>query len=246
MDITPDLAEVCGIHAGDGYMRLRGNKGEVDISGHLEEKDYYDKWVIPLFNKIFGFDIKGKNFSRGSYGFVSYKKEIRDALIAFEFPSRKKSKIVKVPSQILESGNPVLYVRFLRGLFDTDGSLYFRKSYAGINNFKKDYNHYPVVKLVSVSKFLIEGVIKMLLEMDIVFYYHSHDSNKLNEQRKHYISISGIDGLEKWIEVVGIKNSVKLSRYLIWKKFGFCPPNTTLEQRKDILNGKLDIFSMGL
>ena len=52
MEITPDLAEVCGIHAGDGYMRLRGNnKGEVDISGHLEEKDYYDEYVIPLFNE---------------------------------------------------------------------------------------------------------------------------------------------------------------------------------------------------
>lgn len=247
MEITPDLAEVCGIHAGDGYMRLRkNNKGEVDISGYLEEKDYYDNHVIRLFNKIFGLNINGRTFSRGSYGFVSYKKEIRDALISLGFPVGKKSKLVKVPSQILESENPILYTRFLRGLFDTDGNLYFRKSYAGINKFNKTYNHYPVLTIVSVSKFLIEGVIKMLFEMDIVFYYHSHDSKKLNEQRKHYISISGVDGLEKWMKMIGMKNSVKLSRYLIWKKFGFCPPHSSLLQRKDILNGKLDIYSKGL
>ncbi len=247
MELTPEIAEICGIHAGDGYMRIRkGNKGEIDISGHLEEKDYYDEHVIPLFNKIFNLDIKGKKFSRGSYGFVNYKKEIRNALINFGFPAGKKSNIVKVPSQILESGNHILYSKFLRGIFDTDGNLYFRKSYAGVNKFNKNYNHYPIIKIVSVSKYLIEGIIKMLLEMDIVFYYHSRDSKKLNEHRKHYISISGIDDLEKWMKIIGIKNPVKLSRYLVWKKFEFCPPNTTLEQRKNILNGKLDIYNMSL
>ena len=38
-NLSQDLAEIAGIHAGDGYMRLRGkNKGEVDISGNIEEK----------------------------------------------------------------------------------------------------------------------------------------------------------------------------------------------------------------
>ncbi len=36
VEITPEIAEICGIHAGDGYLRLRERgKGEVDISGHL-------------------------------------------------------------------------------------------------------------------------------------------------------------------------------------------------------------------
>ena len=47
------------------------------------------------------------------------------------------------------------------------------------------------------------------------------------------------------MDLVGIKNPVKFTRYLIWKKFGFCPPNTTLQQRQDILNGKLDIYKIG-
>lgn len=42
IELNVELAEVCGIHAGDGYMRAReGNKGEVDISGGVEEREYY-------------------------------------------------------------------------------------------------------------------------------------------------------------------------------------------------------------
>lgn len=245
VEMSPELAEICGIHAGDGYMRLRGgNKGEVDISGHMEEKDYYDFHVTPLFNKVFNLDIEGKTFSRGSYGFVSYRKEIRDTLISLGFPKGKKSKTVRIPQQILESHNFKIYGAFLRGLFDTDGNLYFRKSYTGTNEFKSSYNHYPLIRLVSISKFLIEDVIKMLHDLDITFNYHCRAPKKKNESREYILAISGLDGLEKWMDLVGTKNSVKLTRYLVWKKFGFCPSNTTLQQREDILNGKLDIYNI--
>jgi len=246
LEINPELAEICGIHAGDGYMRLRENsKGEVDISGDLEEKEYYDSHVIPLFNKLFNLEIIGKSFSRGSYGFVCYKQELRNALVDLGFSLGKKSKSVRVPEIILQSGNIKIYGAFLRGLFDTDGNLSFRKSYAGINKFNKHYNHYPTLKIVTISKHLAEGVIKMLHQVDILFNYHCRDSKKANENREYIITISGIDGLDKWMNLVGIKNSVKLTRYLIWKKFGFCPTNTTLSQREDILNGKLDLYAIG-
>ena len=77
--MTPELAEICGIHAGDGYLRLRKrDSGEVQISGHIEEKEYYDKHVIPLINDLFELNIKGKFFRNNLYGFVCYKKILRD------------------------------------------------------------------------------------------------------------------------------------------------------------------------
>ena len=245
--LSLELAEICGIHAGDGYMRLReGNKGEVDINGSLEEKDYYDNHVVPLFNKEFNLEIKSRFFSRGSYGFVSYKKEIRDSLILLGFPTGKKSRTVKIPKTILESSDFGFKTAFLRGLFDTDGNIFFRKSYNNLNNFKNSNNHYPVIRIVTTSKFLAEGVIKLLHELDILFSYYSYDPKKSSEGRQYLLSISGIDGLERWMKLIGMKNSVKLSRYLVWKKFGFCPTNITLKQREDILNGKLDPNSVGL
>lgn len=39
IELTPELAEICGIHIGDGYMRRRGKRYELDISGGLEEKE---------------------------------------------------------------------------------------------------------------------------------------------------------------------------------------------------------------
>ncbi len=132
----------------------------------------------------------------------------------------------------------------MRGIFDTDGNLFFKKSYLGTEKFKKLHNHYPVITLTTISKFLAEDIIKMLHEMDIVFYYHMHDSKKKNENRVYLVTINGVDELNRWMELVGMENSVKLTRYLVWKKFGFCPPNTTLKEREDILNDNLDIYSI--
>lgn len=71
MEYTPELAEVCGIHAGDGYLRNKNYNRELDISGSFEEQVYYDEHVIPLFSKVFGIDITGRAFpSRGTYGFI--------------------------------------------------------------------------------------------------------------------------------------------------------------------------------
>lgn len=60
MKITKELAELSGIHAGDGY--LRKTKNEVEISGSVEEKSYYEEHVIPLINNTFNTKIKGKKF----------------------------------------------------------------------------------------------------------------------------------------------------------------------------------------
>ena len=181
-----------------------------------------------MINNVFSLDLKGRFFHKGNYGFVCYKKELRDFLFGVGFPSGKKSQYVCIPDVILNSKNSKMHCAFLRGLFDTDGNLSFRKSHAGINKFNKNYNHYPTIKLTTISKTLAEGIIKILHEIDILFNYHIRDSKKLNESRKYIITISGIDGLGKWMDLIGMKNRVKLSRYLIWKKFGYCPSNTTL------------------
>ena len=73
---------------------------------------------------------------------------------------------------------------------------------------------------------------------------HSYQPKDLRDSRKYIVYMSGRDLLIKFFGEIGSMNSVKFSRFEIWKKFGFCPPHTTLEQRKDILNGKLDIYSI--
>lgn len=247
IQMTPELAEICGIHAGDGYLRKRQiNKTELDISGALEEKEYYDNHVIPLFNKFFNLRLKGRFFSRGTYGFVIWNIKVGPLIHELGFPYGEKSSIVNIPNIILESRNKLFYSRFLRGLFDTDGCLIFQKKY-GKNYclFKRRYNHYPIIILSTVSKRLSEEVNQILGELKIEHFIYGHQPKNFRDKYRYNLVISGIERLNKWMNLIGIKNQSKLSKYLIWKKFGFCPTNLTFQQRKDILNGKLDIYSIG-
>ena len=57
MDLSPGLAEICGIHAGDGHLRKRGNKTELEIGGSIEEKDYYNNHIVSLFEKVFQINV---------------------------------------------------------------------------------------------------------------------------------------------------------------------------------------------
>ena len=52
MIIDEDLAELFGMHIGDGCMSITKKYYEYYLGGDLkEEKEYHDNWVKPLFNK---------------------------------------------------------------------------------------------------------------------------------------------------------------------------------------------------
>jgi len=232
------IAEISGIHAGDGYLRIRASKHEVDISGNIEEKDYYDNHVIPLFNDLFKIRIKGKFFQpRNTYGFRIHNRNVANLLIDLGFPNGYKTTKVKIPEQILNSDNKSLIKRFLRGYFDTDGGLIFsKKPY----KFKSNKHYYPIIIFTTVSKNLVRNLEIIFKKLNLKFCKYIDIRKEKNWNDETIFRFSGIKNLNFFINKIGIKNPSKYSRYLIWKKFGFCPPNTTYQQRKDILSGKLD------
>jgi len=155
-----------------------------------------------------------------------------------------------VPKSILNSKDKVFYARFLRGLFDTDGCLSFQKK--NYSKFRLKKNFYPVISIATVSERLIEDIKEMLNYLQIKHFSHGYQPNTkrkdypYKDNYRHAIYVNGIERLKKWMEVIGTRNPSKLSRYLIWQKFGFCPANLTYQQRKSILKGELDINSLGL
>lgn len=230
------LSEICGIHSGDGYLRNDGKRVELDISGNVEEKDFYDKHIIPLFNKTFKIKLKGKFFpSRNTYGFVIRKRDIIEFFHDIGFPYGEKTTIVKIPRFVLKSNNVNYLKRFLRGFFDTDGCLTFDKKH-------KKYHYYPRIILVTCSYELFENVCEILGKIGILFHTQIYKSKKDNENTSYRIWVRGKNRVEKWISVIGCNNPSKLSRYKIWKEFGFCPPNLTFEQRKQILKKRINPF----
>lgn len=179
------LAEISGIHSGDGYLRNDGLRREWDISGSIDEKDYYDNHVIPLFNEAFDLDIKGKFFpSRSTYGFVIRDiKTIRFAHEVLGFPYGAKSSTVKVPNFIFDHKS--LIFKFLRGYFDTDGYIGCSKKYGNYCTFKKNYHCYPRASFSTVSKRLSDDLRKLLQKLNVHFCFNTHNSEKETENLKY-------------------------------------------------------------
>jgi len=118
-------------------------KTELDISGGLDEVEHYDNHVVPLFNKVFNLNIKGRYFSRGTYGFVIWNIKVGSVFNDLGFPYGKKSLTVRIPRVILKGRNKLLHARFLRGLFDADSHLGFSKRTGKYIKFKPTHHYYP-------------------------------------------------------------------------------------------------------
>jgi len=54
------------------------------------------------------------------------------------------------------------------------------------------------------------------------------------------VKLSGGIQVNKWFEMIGSKNTKHIIKYSIWKQYGFCPPKTKLNERRQIL--KKEIF----
>ncbi len=237
-----ELAEISGIHAGDGYLRNKDYRREWDISGSIDEKGYYDNHIIPLFNRIFNLNIKGRFFPhRNTYGFVLRDRKIIEfAHDILGFPYGAKSLVVKVPQFVIQ--NSPLIPHFLRGYFDTDGCFSCGKKYGKYCEFKRTFHFYPRVVLTTVSKYLSRDIAKLLNLIEADFCFHTYQPRRKTESLKYRYEINGNIRVPSFIKLIKPKNNTKMSRFLIWQKFGICPTNITFQQRKDILLGKIDPF----
>lgn len=235
MKLSLELAEICGIHAGDGYLRNDGHRIELDISGNLEEKEYYREHISRLFEKVFNIKPKCRFFkSRRTYGFVIRNRKIIESFNNIGFPYGKKSAIVNVPLSIFESRDKDVFASFIRGVFDTDGSLTFDKKN------KDKYHKYPRIILSTISEEFWKQLIDMLHYLGFRTYSSIYNSKIPTESTIYKIWVVGTRMLEKWMNEVGSKNTSKISRYLVWKKYGFCPPHTTFKQRRNLLKGEIN------
>ncbi|MDD9953272.1 MAG: hypothetical protein OXR66_02975 [Candidatus Woesearchaeota archaeon] len=121
--ITPDIAEIVGIHFGDGCMQKdyrQTYKVSYALGTRMLRERKYIEYVKIIFKKTFGFDIrtyvcKNKNavilyfFSKNLCYYFNKKLKI---------PFSPKNDLI-IPQYILE--NEEFLCRFLKGLFDTDG-----------------------------------------------------------------------------------------------------------------------------
>ena len=239
------ISEFLGWHIGDGCISINERYSEFTLTGDItEEIEFYNKIICPSFNKIFKIQLKiptviKKYNSTGVCGIFLFDKEFVKFLLNNYNLKKGKKLHVEVPD-IIKTNCQIK--AFIRGLFDTDGSIYFCKS-----NYKTKrrslytiFHYKPKIKLASISQQLIGQVFELLQGIEIPCRLQKPIQQRKNEYHIHSIIIDTIKGVEQFLKKIGFRNPKHNSKIEIWIRFGFCPPNSTLKQRKQILNNLLN------
>jgi len=125
--LTPELAEIIGLHIGDGHLGYRANKKQfvLQLMGDPKtEKLHYDKYISKLWKKVFNLDVSLKDHPNKCYGFQIYSQVLGLFFNKIlQMPIGKKSKTIRIPvllKNTCKNGISKEMVACLRGIIDTD------------------------------------------------------------------------------------------------------------------------------
>lgn len=221
--MNSSIYELVGAIYGDGHIHSSANR--ITLVGSLEDYYYYTFYLKPLIEKNFPsvpVYIRKRN-DRNSYYLTFESKTAFQKLQQFCLWRGAKNALV-LPS--LPNSHSLKL--FLRGLFDTDGSLKFSKQ-------TKDKNYYPRIQYAfKESTFSKElGILISQAGFTSCRWYDPRD-------KEYYYQISGAKNLEKWSRVIGFSNPVHKSKFLFWKKLGYSISRSTLDFRLKTLDLKIE------
>lgn len=212
--INEAFAEFYGVLIGDGciskYISYGNLHYEIRIDGNsVTDLDYYNTFLLNLIHKATGIypKMRFRNDCNGIYIKFCSKSLAFFLNTKLGFPFGKKNENGLLISDKILSDTSLLR-RTLRGLFDTDGSLYFTK------NDRNKVRKYPILEISTRSPLLLSQL-KIIL-----------DSMGFKTKIRHYkdaIKLHGKKNLLRWFELIGSNHPDKNSKFLFWKKFGYCP-----------------------
>lgn len=192
------LAEFCGIIIGDGCLYNKSNNYLIMISGHpINDREYYDQLIKEI-----------KNISQNKIRLKLHQKSLRLILqdkklynffvndLSMEY-NGKKTYNVYIPKLI--SRNNIYKKRCLRGIFDTDGSVF--------TSNKKGSPNYPCIEITTVSERLAKNIFNILNDMKFRVRIRKYKpKGGINCFR---ISLNGYNMIKKWYREIGSSNPTK-------------------------------------
>lgn len=211
--ITPELAYFCGVIAGDGCITIRENKHDYNLTclGNAnDEQSFYDNRIIPLFKNIFGFSPRIRhNKIDNTYGMTISSKELVRFLINIGLPKGNKYERICIPIKFKERD---LRLAFIRGVFDTDGCMCFKRRY-----HKTPY--YPVISMSTKSE-RFRNEIAQALTKEGFSVVHAKIVDKKERQgfplgKRYLIQMNGYKNFLLWQERIQFwspKHNAKIAR----------------------------------
>jgi DNA-binding transcriptional regulator WhiA len=222
--LSAQLCEFIGAIIGDGNVdgSLQKRNGlpnyTISITGDSRlDRDYLSNHHPDLINSTF--KVKSQIYFRKDCNAMIlkiYSKMVFCLLIGrFGFKPGNKTYSVKIPEEILQSNTSLIFAT-IRGIFDTDGTVFFDK--------RLIYNQpYPRIALQIVSKPLFLQLKEFLQKYFSIYTFE-------DKKRKAYrIEIYGAEQLCKWMQLIGFSNKRHLDKvkYYYKPEGGIGPPTTS-------------------
>jgi DNA-binding transcriptional regulator WhiA len=209
--ITPEMAEFYGIYIGDGNIILNKKRRQYRFkisSNKNTDYEYVKRRVQFLINKLFKTKSKIYLYKNMNY-FECYfysKKIIEHLVHLFELDENDVRKD-RLSNKILKNDDLKKY--FLRGLFDTDGTIY------------KKYGDYAQIGFRIYNASIFNSVLTFLDQLEF---------NPSANRGFNYVYIHSQKEIRHFFRDIGSANPKHIARYLYWKNFSEVPKIEKTEQ----------------
>jgi hypothetical protein len=196
-------AELIGALIGDGYISLACGGYVVGYTGHpVNDKEYYT-YLAQLISSVWSKKVTPKVRCRGIRIAFCSKVVCQKLVGSYGMVSgASKSISVFIPKALVADWR--LASATLRGLADTDGSVFFSK--------KPGVEKYPSLEITTSSIILAEQVRELLLIHGFRVTNLRSYFSKLSKHRTYKICLYGKENLRKWMGEIGFSNPYKRAR----------------------------------
>ena len=209
MKITEGMAELIGSLIGDGYIYRAHRKYQIGFVGSPKTDREYFRVLQKLISTEWKKEAKIKFRERG-LRIVINSKEISLFLInKLKIPyGDGKCEKIKIPEKIFK--NWKLVRNTLRGIVDTDGSVFFAR--------KPGIEKYPSLEITTVSKQLAGQIRDILIKRGFRVAKIWSYKTKTQKRVAYKIPLNGKKNIQKWVDEIGFSNSYKLRRAVAYSK----------------------------
>jgi hypothetical protein len=199
--LTPDVALLLGLHAGDGWVTnhewgLRFAIVDVRLVNSTKG----------MIRNVLGVEPVVSLPGDRSVMLRSGQPQVLDFFLSYGFPRGKKARTVTVPQRIRVAESKDLIRSFLRGLFSADGSFSYRGRSASCT-------------LAISSLGLRDGFVELAKDCGFAFHrYTSLHKGGHNKVPLQIASISKRDEVKRWMEQIGSMSDAHRRRYAEWRR----------------------------
>jgi len=188
--LTEEESEILGIMFGDGCLSKTERSVQITITGNkFDDRTYLLKHVRPLLHSVFGLELTSRDrHGENTMDLYRYSKDVALTLHSWGMPIGLKK---------LENLTPKLGVTasaFIRGVFDTDGSVY------------RKYGPYAQVQFKTVSKALMSFI------RDKMTTFGLHPTRIRPDETKHRFLLCRQEEVETFFRLVKPSNPKHIER----------------------------------